>query len=1156
MRKEMSFALAIMLLAVPAQAQIVAAHADAHATDLLSRPALLEIEDSSLPEGLAELQHRSGVPLAYSSSLMRDGMRVTCRCARATVGQALAAMLAGSGFVYEPLRNQILIRPARVQPAVTAVAETTPIAVAAAPRVESSGLLARIGALFRMAPGTIRGRVTDAATSEPVGQVQVFVTGTSLGTLTGNDGTYTIQSVPAGLYTVEARRLGYADATRENIVVRDDEVTTVDLVLRITALMLDEVVVTGVADPTSARRVPFTVARVSGDRLQVPAQNAVNAIQGKVAGVNIVTNAQPGSGVNILLRSPTSINKTNSPLIVVDGVILATTFGRASTDLDALDIESIEVVKGAAAASLYGSRAANGVLQIRTRRGADLGQDQTSVTVRTEFGRNSIAREIGLSAHHHYRTNAAGEYVDANGNIIARENRVERPVAERFLDVPYSSATFDHVEQFFEPGTFQIHSLSIGRNSQGTNFLASYGRHDVQGVVMGAGGYEQNDVRLNLDHRLAANLSFSFSGYHMRSTRNNLPDDTFLDLVQQAPDVTLLNEDPDGTPFEYLPDPQGVTTNPLYAIAVTTDDEKRARTLASADLRWSPAGFVSLEGNLSYDRSDRLQRYFFPRGKKTDESSQVGGLVRRASGLTTALNGSATAAFRGAVGDLSARLTVRTLFEAEDYEFFNAEAASLSVENVPDLNAGTIPDVTGNTEEIRSRGYFVLGALDYRGRYILDGLVRRDGSSLFGEEERWHTYFRASGAWRMAEEDWWSIDAVDEFKLRYSIGTAGGRPSYEDRYETYSFSASGGLEKETLGNRFLKPERATEQEFGIDAIIADRFSVQLTHARVKTEDQLVLVPLPAGFGFQSQWQNAGTVEGHTWEATIEATLIEKQDLRWSIGVVADRSRHEVTEFDRSCFRDGPDNAFFRCEGETLGTMYGQQFLTSAAQLPASADPSEYQVNDDGLLVWVGPGGDWREAAWGAAGDLDGRTVGWGLPILEFDETGNPAIGRIGDSNPDLHLGFLSSLTWKDFSLFGLLDAQIGGDIYNRVNQRMYQYFRSSDTDQAGRPEAEKKTTDYYTTLYSANLINSWFVESAGYLKLRELSLRWRVPQNAFGALETVGLDDLTLFLVGRNVFTVSDYKGYDPEVGTPLSRFDDYAYPHYRTLTLGAQIRF
>jgi hypothetical protein len=121
---------------------------------------------------------------------------------------------------------------------------------------------------------------------------------------------------------------------------------------------------------------------------------------------------------------------------------------------------------------------------------------------------------------------------------------------------------------------------------------------------------------------------------------------------------------------------------------------------------------------------------------------------------------------------------------------------------------------------------------------------------------------------------------------------------------------------------------------------------------------------------------------------------------------------------------------------------------------------------------------------------------------------------------------------------------------------MYQYFRSSDTDQAGRPEAEKKTTDYYTTLYSANLINSWFVESAGYLKLRELSLRWRVPQNAFGALETVGLDDLTLFLVGRNVFTVSDYKGYDPEVGTPLSRFDDYAYPHYRTLTLGAQIRF
>jgi hypothetical protein len=138
----------------------------------------------------------------------------------------------------------------------------------------------------------------------------------------------------------------------------------------------------------------------------------------------------------------------------------------------------------------------------------------------------------------------------------------------------------------------------------------------------------------------------------------------------------------------------------------------------------------------------------------------------------------------------------------------------------------------------------------------------------------------------------------------------------------------------------------------------------------------------------------------------------------------------------------------------------------------------------------------------------------------------------------------------------LLDAQVGGNVYNRTNQRMYQYFRSADTDQAGRDEDLKKTTDYYLTLYGANLINSRFVESGAYVKLRELSVRWRVPADYFGPLQSVGLDNLTIFAVGRNLFTFSDYKGYDPEVGSPLQRIDSYAYPQFRTLTAGAEIRF
>lgn len=1003
--------------------------------------------------------------------------------------------------------------------------------------------------------GMIRGVVTDANTGEPLPAVEVSVVGTALGALTNESGQYMITGVPSGIYTIRATRIGFADASVENVRVRDGDVAVADIRLRTAALELEEIVVTGLADPTSARRVPFTIGRISGEDLEVPPANAISSLQGKIAGVNSTTPAQPGAGINIVLRTPTSINRSNTPLIVVDGVILASTFGRSSTDLSSLDIESIEVVKGAAAASLYGSRAANGVIQIRTRRGTGVGSG-TRITVRSELGINQLNRDIDLAQHHHFRTNAQGQYVDADGNVVDRESRVERPVGERYLDVPYADPTYDHIEQFFDPGNFMVNSVSLAGSSEETNFFASFGNHRIDGVVLDHGGYDRNEFRVNLDHRLATNLEFGFSGYHMRSDREELPSETFFQLIQQAPDVDLLRPDPDGTRYIFEPDPQGVTPNPLYELVTSRDDEDRARTLANTTLRWSPLGWFNMTGDVSYDRSDRLTSFFFPRGRNTNVSSWQDGVVSRGQGLTTALNASLSAQFRGSWNDINGRLTLRGLTEREDYEFFSSQVNSLTVEGVPDLNAGTIPEVGGSTQEIVAQGYFALGSFDYKGRYIGDALVRRDGSSLFGPEERWHTYYRASAAWRMAEEPWWAFDDINELKLRYSVGTAGGRPNFYDRFETYSFTEGGGLEKSTLGNRFLKPERSTEHEFGVDAIIRDRFSVQLTHARTKTEDQLILIPLPAGFGFSTQWQNAGTVEGNTWEATVEAAVLERDDLRWTLGFVADRSRHTITEFDRRCFRTGTASAFYRCEGETLGTMYGTRFLRDPSELPVGTPADEFQVNDDGLLVWVGPNGDWRDQQWGASSTGLDDSYNWGMPILELDEDGNSAVRRIGDSNPAFNWGLSSNVQWRNLSLYGLLNAQVGGDIYNRTNQRMYQYFRSADADQAGRSDEVKKTTDYYTTLYASNLVNEWFIEDASFVKLREVSLRYRVPAGIMDRLGSVGVDGLTVFATGRNLFTWTDYKGYDPEVGSSLSRIDSFVYPQFRTMTAGLEIRF
>ena len=1002
----------------------------------------------------------------------------------------------------------------------------------------------------------LTGMVTDGQTGQPVVAVQVYIVGTSFGALTDETGRYRITGMSGGVVAVEARRIGYAETRRENVRIPAEGTVEVNFTMRETALALDAIVATGVVEATSARRVPFTVARLAAADLPVLPENPLNAIQGKLAGATVVNSPQPGAGVNILLRTPTSIYKSSGPLFVVDGVVLSSTFGRSSADLSSLDIESIEVVKGAAASSLYGSRAANGVIQIRTKRGAGLADGQTRVAMRGEVGTNRLRKEIGVNQSHFYLTNAAGQYVDGNGAVVERADRVLRPVNERFADVPYAVPTYDHIDAIFDPGVFTVAALSLSQARQGTNFLISGSNQNNEGIVLTHGGYNRNDVRVNLDHRLLDELSTAVSVYHSRSDRANLPGDVFEDLVQQAPDISLLTPDPDGTPFMFDADPTGPAPNPLYELYKLDDDEERARTLANVDARWAPINWLTVDGSLSYDRSDRTQRTFFPRGFKTEVQTWTNGYVQRGSGTTSALNAAVSANAIFSFDDLTTRFTARSLMEKEEYEFFEAEASNLTVDGVPDLTAGSVPVIGHSTQDIRSNAYFVSTDLDYAGRYVLNGLVRRDGSSLFGPDERWHTYYRASGAWRMAEESWWPSAAVDEFKVRYSIGTAGGRPSFGDQYETFNIGTGGVLSKSTLGNRFLKPERATEQEMGVDAVLWGRHSLQLTYATQKTEDQLILIPLPAAFGFSAQWQNAGTVEGNTWEATLQSQLLERGDTRITAGLIFDRSRHEITEFDRACFRAGTDNLSYRCAGEPLGVMYGHTFMHGVEDLPAGLPGDEFQVNDEGLLVWVGPNGSFRDMQWGEETELGGRTYDWGVPIIVNDESGNPAVVRIGDSNADFHVGMNSNVRWKTLSLYGLVDIQRGGDVYNRTNQRMYQYYRSSDTDQAGRPDELKKPIQYYTSLYAANLINDRFVEDGSYVKLREMSLQWAVPVQGIDVLRRTGIAGLTVGVIGRNLLTFTDYKGYDPEVGSALLRMDDFVYPQYRTFTGTLEIQF
>lgn len=1022
--------------------------------------------------------------------------------------------------------------------------------------------------LAAQATGQIAGSVRDSSSGQPIPGVQVLVTGTRFGAVTADDGRFTITQVPAGSHTVQVRRVGFTP--RElSVTVVSGETATINVALRSAPLQLEAVVTTGVVDPTSGTRVPFTVGRIDVADAPVPASNALETLQGKMSGVSTMPSGQPGSGTSIQLRSPTSINKSNSPLIVVDGVILTQAFGTSSADLDALDIESIEVVKGAAAASLYGSRASAGVIQIRTRRGAGLAEGATKWTARGEVGMNQLAGEIPWSRYHSYLSDASGWYTDAAGNRItpgnadsARLLRVTKPAYERFQDSPYAVPIYDQVDAFFDPGQTYKMSLNVGQNNKNTNWFASAMNSREDGVILKHGGYQQNAVRMNLDHRPTETISIGISTYHARADREEIGD-PFFPLINQSSDINLLAPDPDGTPYAFQPDPDGREANPLYTLYNTRNKTNRARTQASLEARYKPLGWLGFDANASYDRSDRRTNYFLDAGVKTGVyPTGSPGEIEEFAGTTNAINASLGANLIGRFGDVTLRSTLRGLIERENNQTTTSNGTVLSVPGVTSLDNAQVRNLTSARTEIRSSGYFATLGADYAGKYILDALIRRDGSSLFGPEERWNTYNRVSGSYRVSEEQWWPFESINEFKLRASRGTAGGRPSFNDQYETYTFTAGGGVQKATLGNRFLKPELATEIEYGIDAIVKERFSVQLSYARNTVEDQLVQVPLAGMFGYTSQWQNAGTIQGNTIEGTIEAQMVTTPNLSWRLGLVADRSRNKITEFDRPCYTTSTIS--YRCAGETLGVMYGFSFAKSVDQLPeaARARASEFQVNDEGLLVYVGQGNSYTEGEtkklWGTPAVTIGSTnYNWGMPIVALDDAGNPAVTRIGDGNPKAHFGVSNNVTWKDLRVYALVDASIGGNVYNRTRQRMYQYGRHGDVDQAGKEQDLKKTTDYFVALYNANSVVDYFVEPGGYVKLREVSLSYRLPSRLIGSLGRTGVTGAQFSLIGRNLLTFSDYRGYDPEVSSnSLTRLDSYSYPLYRTVTAAVELSF
>lgn len=1030
---------------------------------------------------------------------------------------------------------------------------------------------------------------------------------------TTTSGTYTL-TVPADKskgqsVTLRARYIGYSPATKQ--ITLTPGAQSQDLELKFDPMTLDAVVVTGTAAGTELKKVPFAVNQVDRTQLQeAPAVTALGSLEGKVAGVHLIeASGAPGSAPAIRLRAATALSTGSAcptqpcpsteapgPLIIVDGTINR----HGLADINSQDIDHVEVVKGAAASSLYGSDAANGVIQIFTRRGDKLADGRLAVTVRNEYGQSIRPKSIPTSLAHPYLVDTTGNYTDANGAAVVNGDFIDKsgnkiaalgipvPKADAIADIPYTRFGFpvyDAQSELLTHGAFYTNYVSIGQRRGNSNYNVSFENTKQDGVLRLLKGYDRQNFRVNVDQALTPRMDMSVGGFFGKSSNNQVaqgPGAPFFAVTFIEPYINLFAPNPDGTPYAaVIPHQLPNAANPLYTLANEHINTDRTRFTGYAKATYRLFDWLSFEGNYNYDEESSSYTDEIPKNFLNASGVQgKGTLVKVDSAGRTFNTGATLTSIRTFdLGGLKVRNTLKAAYIYEDQTARNLgdTAKAFTVTATPEFTAVDFTTLSPFSHDItiRNKNYYVVSNFDINDRYILDGLVRWDGSSLFGPDSRWQTYYRASGAYRLSQD--FHISGIDEFKLRGSYGTAGLRPTFSAQYETFALQA-GVPKKLTLGNTDLRPAHSGELELGADIDFLSRFSLEYSYSRKETKDQILLVPLSAAAGYLFQWQNAATLLGNTHELSLGVILADRPELSWRLNIAADRTRQKITQLNTAPYLTGPSYAgsedvtqIFRiAQGETFGVIYGTRIVRSFADLndnPAAkaypGGPSAYDtlfvINEDGFVV--------RKSTYHTANE---KFIGY------VDPSGSPVV-KIGDVNPDFNASFTSNIRFKNFSAYVLVDWVQGGNIYNGTRQWPFFEYRDRVYDQSTKPATScpvnwptaaptcpystgKKPIAYYQALYNGINPIDFFVENGTYVKIKELNVSYTFDRSTLQRFN-LGLSNLRVGVIGRNLFTFTKYSGYDPEVaglsGDPYSfRFDGFSYPNFRTFTGFMEINF
>ncbi|MGQ0649643.1 MAG: SusC/RagA family TonB-linked outer membrane protein [Gemmatimonadaceae bacterium] len=995
----------------------------------------------------------------------------------------------------------------------------------------STGLATIGGTMAAQSTGIIRGTVTDSASRRPIEGVQVTVVGTMLGAVTAANGEYVIRSVNAASHTVRATRLGFAAAQRQVSLTGGGE-TTADFVMRAAAINLSQVVVVGYGT-ASRREVSNAVTTVrSNELVGNPVASVDAALQGKAPGLQVVQNAgNPGNGMTVRIRGSSSLSAGNQPLYVIDGVpMLRENYSQMSLggqDLSAVsslspdEIASIDVLKDASASAIYGSRGSNGVVLITTKRGQT---SRPQITFSGYYGSQRVSKKVNLLN--------AKEY-------IAYFNEAAKNDGYADDELPFRPGVDDSVDTDWQDEvlrTAPVMDLSLGVNggSDRITYFLSGSFFDQKGIIVGS-KYNRINSRANLDFAPNSRLSFRTSIGLLREDNDRNENDNTIDGVTTN---ALANQPnvPARIPNGFASTDDGLEyTNPLALGVLDAAESRTMRALGNTEMQLRIRDGLRLNARLGADVLNlRDLRWNSPKVIGTYAASAKG-IAQQ--GNTTVSRYVAESFIQYDVaprsfGQLSFVGGASGEYNTSELDFIQGEGfASEKFRYVG--NAGKVTSYDGGRTDNNLVGFFSRGNWSLNDRYFASGSVRADGSSRFGENNRYGVFFAGSAGWVASEERWLSfLQKVGEVKFRASYGETGNQGIPDDfaplpRFGRANYSDEPGISPSALGNPDLKWETTRELDVGVDiSMLNGRVGLVADYYTKKTDDLLVTRPITSTSGFTSVWANIGNMENKGIELQVNTEVLRPStttDLSWDADFNIAWNKNEIT----ALYKNEPFNSGIRSlnrveVGQPLGAFHTLRFKSVD---PQTGNAIYDDINKDGKIT------------------TEDRTI-------------------VGSPHPDYFGGLTNRLTWKGLDVRAFVQFSQGAQVFNAI--RIFAddggyYFDNKLKDsyvkrwQKPGDVAEQPRLSYDGTS-GARDVSSRFVEDASYVRLQEVTVGYKLP-----ALLRRGsrIQDARVFVSGRNLHTWTRYTGYNPDVnsngaGAIISLGTDfYAYPLSRAITFG-----